>query len=52
MSSGEEFPLYMLTIQCKCCTSFLSWHWLVQLVASLHICKFFSRLSHVFVDKL
>jgi len=41
-----------LPIHCKCCISFQSWHWLFQLVISLYICKLFSGLSHVFVDKL
>jgi len=35
----------------KCCF-FQIWHWLFQLVICLYICKLFSDLSHVFVDKL
>jgi len=39
MSSGEEFPLFSsvtYSVYRKCCISFLSWHWLFQLVISLY----------------
>jgi len=50
---GRNFHFMVtLPIHCKCCISFQSWHWLFQLVTSLYICKSFSGLSHVFVDKL
>jgi len=34
-----------LPISCKCCTSFLSWHWFFLSVIALYISKLFSRLS-------
>jgi len=40
-----------LRIHCKCCTSFWSWFWLLQLVISLYI-LLFSGQSHVILDKL
>ena len=32
--------LSKLPIHCKCCTSFLSWHWPFQLGTSLYICNY------------
>jgi len=45
---GRNFHIMVkLPIHCKCCTSFSVD--ILQLVTSLHICKSFSGLSHVFV---
>ena len=49
MSSGRNI-YFMVKVPIHC-NSFFNWHWLFQLVISLHICKSFSTLSHVFVDK-
>jgi len=52
MSSGEEFPLYSeVTYSLYVLYFFLNQHWLFQLVISPYICKLFSGLAHVYVDK-
>ena len=47
---GHE--IVTLLIRCECCTSYLSWHWLIQWVISCHVYKLFGTLFNIFVDKL